>query len=144
MSLKRESLNKIKNLLSILLLLLGVSLFASCKGDDEFSDDIINVKDVVGTWMCTESIDTFMGTSTKGLLVGKEVTLYENGTFTSTGETIGSMGTWTLQGNQVTAKSTSGTFVLKVAVSGSTMKWEGTANNGVNFKYTFRKELSIK
>ena len=36
--------------------------------------------------------------------------------------------------------SNAGNFVLKVAINGSTMKWEGTASNGVKFKYTFRKE----
>lgn len=123
---------------ALAVVLLSSLALISC--DEGIGDEPVDVKDCIGTWMCIQSTDEAYGESVDGLLVGKEITLKENGTFTSTASSFGSYGTWVLKGNEVTAMSNAGNFVLKVAINGSTMKWEGTASNGVKFKYIFRKE----
>lgn len=138
-TLNKRIMKNLKFVFSVLaVVFIGSLALISC--GDEIGDEPVNVKDCIGTWMCIQSTDNAFGKSVDGLLVGKEITLNENGTFTSTAASIGTSGVWTLNGNEATAKSDAGTFILKIAVSGSTMKWEGTANNGVKFKYTFRKE----
>ena len=72
-------------------------------------------------------------------MVGKTITIKEDGKFTSTSSSIGN-GTWVLNGNQITATNTSGdTFYITLVVSGNTMKWNGTSSQGVSFNYTWKK-----
>ncbi len=99
----------------------------------------------IGTWMCVESIDTQQnGASYSGLMIGKQVTINSDRTFTSTASSFGYSGTYTISGNKITAKSSSGTFVVTVSVVGDKMTWNGTASNGVRFKYVFVRELSAQ
>ena len=72
-------------LLSMLLAILMIPMMVSCGGDDEkdstpSGDDLI-IK-ASGTWMCTQSVDTQNGKSYQGLMVGKEITISPNGTYT--------------------------------------------------------------
>lgn len=118
--------------------------FASCSSDN--TDDGLSgnelVTEVIGTWMCTDSEDSFMGYLVKGEMVGKEVTINRNGTYTSTAPSFGYSGTYTVKGNSVTAKSSDGnTFMITVSVHGDRMTWNGTASVGTTFKYTFVREI---
>lgn len=134
-------MKNIKILSVLFLIFFGIMCVTSCGSDgDDYLDNntIITKSSVIGTWMCTDSEDTQAGVTVKDLLVGVQITLKDDNTFTSNGSTIG-RGTWTLSGNEVTAYSNVGTFVLTASVSGNTMKWVGTASNGVKFRYTFRK-----
>jgi len=134
-------------LLSMLLAILMVPMMVSCGGDDEkdenpSGDDLI-IK-ASGTWMCTQSVDAMNGQSLQGLMVGKEITINPNGTYTSTAPTFGYSGTYTVSGNKITAHSDAGgTFIINVSISGDRMTWDGTANNGVSFHYIFERENNV-
>jgi len=99
------------------------------------------VNEAVGTWMCTQSTDSQAGYSFDGLMVGREVSIKRDGTFTSTAPSFGASGTYSISGNQITAKSSAGTFVVTVTISGNKMTWNGTASNGVTFHYVFQREV---
>lgn len=116
-------------------------VFTSCSSDDDDnSNQVINVQEVAGTWTCTASTDNVDGQSITGYMVGKSITISEDGKFTSTASSIGN-GTWVLNGNKISAQNTSGdTFTATLAVSGSTMKWNGTSSRGVIFNYTWKKK----
>lgn len=120
---------------------------SSCGGDDSSdgggggATDGDLISKAIGTWMCTESTDTQQGKSYQGMMVGKEVTINAGGTYTSTAPSFGYSGTYSVSGNKITAKSdTGGTFVITVTIKGDNMTWEGTASNGVTFKYIFQRE----
>lgn len=138
-------MNRIKLWSILVLASLVFPLMVSC-GDDDKSEsptytDGALISKAIGSWMCTSSTDSQQGQTYTGLMVGKEVTINANGTYTSTAPTFGYAGTYSVSGNVITAKSNSGaTFVITVSISGSTMTWEGTAINGVTFKYTFKRE----
>ena len=134
-------------LLSMLLAILMVPMMVSCGGDDE-KDDKPSGDDLIikasGTWMCTQSVDAMNGQSLQGLMVGKEITINPNGTYTSTAPTFGYSGTYTVSGNKITARSDAGdTFLINVSISGDRMTWDGTANNGVSFRYIFERESNV-
>ena len=134
-------------LLSMLLAILMVPMMVSCGGDDE-KDDKPSGDDLIikasGTWMCTQSVDAMNGQSLQGLMVGKEITINPNGTYTSTAPTFGFSGTYTVSGNKITAHSDAGgTFIINVSISGDRMTWDGTANNGVSFRYIFERENNV-
>lgn len=138
-----------KNLkiLSIMLTILMIPLMVSC-GDNDEKDGSPSGDDLIikasGTWMCTQSVDTQNGQSYQGLMVGKEITINPNGTYTSTAPTFGYSGTYTVSGNKITAHSDAGgTFIINVSISGDRMTWDGTANNGVNFRYIFERESNV-
>ena len=124
-------------------MMMALALMVACGGDDDgggsTGNDLLNK--AIGTWMCTESTDTSQGYTMEGLMVGKEVTIKNDGTYTSTASSFGYSGTYTIIGNQITAKSSSGTFVVTVKINGSKMTWNGTASNGVTFRYVFTKEV---
>lgn len=114
--------------------------FASCGNDDDEKEPI-NVADAVGTWMCVESYDTSYGETYSGLLVGAQITIKSDGTYTSTASSFGASGTYVINQNTITARNNRNeTFVVSVTIKGNSMKWEGTASTGVKFKYTFKKE----
>ena len=134
-------------LLSMLLAILMVPMMVSCGGDDE-KDDNPSGDDLIikasGTWMCTQSVDAMNGQSLQGLMVGKEITINPNGTYTSTAPTFGYSGTYTVSGNKITAHSDAGSkFLINVSISGDRMTWEGTASNGVSFRYIFERESNV-
>lgn len=127
----------------VLLTMLALPVMTSCSEDsDDGPQGTDLVKQAIGSWMCTESRDTQQnGVYYDGLMVGKEVTINSDGTYTSTAPTFGYLGTYTISGNQITAKSSSGTFVMTVSIKGNKMTWTGTASNGVTFRYVFTKEV---
>lgn len=137
-------MKKISFLSIMMLVLMAMPLFVSCGSDDDNDDgarDSQLVAEVSGTWMCVESTDTQQsGYELKSLIVGKEVTIKKDGTFTSNAPSFGKSGTFTVSGNSITAKSEVGTFVVTVTVSGNKMTWDGTASNGVKFHYVFQRE----
>ena len=127
----------------MMMLMVMVPVVVACGSDDE--DDVARdsdlLKQAIGTWMCTQSRDSAMGKTYDGLMVGKQVTINANGTFTSTAPTFGYSGTYTIKGNSITATNTNGdTFVLNVTISGDNMTWRGTASNGTSFQYVFIRE----
>ena len=126
-----------------MLMVMTLPLMVACGGDDETGpsgDELI--QKAIGRWMCTESTDQQGDYEMRGLMVGKEITIYSNGQFTSTAPSFGYSGTYTVNGNTITAKSSAGTFVVTVSVNGDRMTWNGTASNGVKFRYTFVRESS--
>mgnify|MGYP002624143320 CR=1 FL=1 len=137
-------MKKISFLSIMMLVLMAMPLFVSCGSDDDNDDgarDSQLVAEVSGTWMCVESTDTQQsGYELKSLIVGKEITIKKDGTFTSNAPSFGKSGTFTVSGNSITAKSEVGTFVVTVTVSGNKMTWDGTASNGVKFHYVFQRE----
>ena len=130
----------ILNILAMLVVSVTVMLFTSCSSDDDGNGSKdINVQEVVGTWTCTASTDKVDGKSITGYMVGESITISEDGKFSSTASSIGN-GTWELNGNKMSAKNRYGdTFSATIAVSGNTMKWNGTSSQGVSFNYTWKK-----
>ena len=126
-----------------MMMVMMAPLMVACGGDDSDDGSRGNelVTKAIGTWMCTSSTDSARGMSYDGLMVGKQVTIKNNGTYTSTASTLGYSGTYTISGNSITAKSDSGdTFVVTVTISGDKMTWNGTASNGTTFRYVFTRE----
>ena len=127
-----------------MLMVMALSTMVACGSDDDDNGasgaDL--VKEAVGTWMCTQSTDSQKGQSFDGLMVGKEVTIKADGTYTSTSSSFGYSGTYKISGNTITAKSNTGaTFIVTVTINGSKMTWNGTASNGTTFSYVFQKEI---
>lgn len=135
--------NRIWSIIVMLVVSVTAIIFTSCGSDDDGEGGKeINVKEVAGTWTCTASTDNMSGKTITGYMVGESITISEDSKFTSTARTIGN-GTWVLNGNQITAKNTSGdTFSASLIVSGNTMKWNGTSSQGVSFNYTWEKNVS--
>lgn len=127
---------------AIMVAMLSVG-FVSCGSDDDdgpSGSDLVT--EAVGTWMCTSSTDSAMGYTFDGLMVGKEVTIKSNGTYTSTAETFGYSGTYSIKGNTITAKSADGdTFMVNVTINGDKMTWNGTSSGGTTFRYVFVREV---
>lgn len=124
----------------MMLVVMMMPLLSAC-GDDAKEEGGIDVKKAVGTWMCTKSTDTYQGKSYDGLLVGAQITIKSDGTYSSTSSSFGTSGTYTINGNTITAKNNKGdTFVVDVSISGDSMTWKGTASTGVQFSYVFVRE----
>ena len=137
-------MKQLKTISLFVALLCSMFVVSSCGSDNDNDDgarDSQLIAEASGTWMCIESTDTQQsGYDVENLMIGKEVTIKKDGTFTSTSPSFGKSGTFTVSGNSITAKSEVGTFVVTVTVSGNKMTWEGTASNGVRFRYVFQKE----
>ena len=131
--------------ISLFVALLCSMFFVTACGsdnDDDGARDSQLIAEASGTWMCIESTDTQQnGYNVENLIVGKEITIQKNGTFTSNAPSFGKSGTFTVSGNSITAKSEVGTFVVTITVSGNKMTWNGTASNGVRFHYVFQREF---
>lgn len=135
-------MKQLKNWSILMLMVMAMPLMVACgsDGDSGPSGDDLKSK-AIGTWMCTQSTDEAQGRSYSGLMVGKEVTIKSDNTYTSTASTFGYRGSYTINGNKITAKSEDGaTFVITVEINGDRMVWNGTANNGVTFHYVFTRE----
>ncbi len=128
------------SLLVACVLAVGLS---SCSSDDSGDKPTppqpIVITDIIGTWQCTFSVDNFEGISEQGLMVGKQVTLKEDGTYTTTSPTLGLQGTYTLSGNTITAQSTTGTCTIMVTLIDETMHWSGSTPDGFTFEYKFAR-----
>ena len=132
--------NKFWSILVMLVVSVTAMVFTSCSSDDDGDgSNGFNAQEVFGTWTCTASTDKMDGQTITGYMVGKTITIKEDGKFTSTSSSIGN-GTWVLDGNQITATNTSGDiFSITLVVSGNTMKWNGNSSQGVSFNYTWKK-----
>ena len=116
-------MKQLKNWSILMLMVMAMPLMVACgsDGDSGPSGDELKSK-AIGTWMCTQSTDEAMGQ-------------------TSTASTFGLKGSYTVNGNKITAKSENGaTFVVTVTINGNTMNWNGTASNGTTFHYVFTRE----
>jgi hypothetical protein len=101
---------------------------------------MLDVSDAIGTWMCVESLDTSYGYTFSGLLVGAQISIKSDGTYTSKSPNFGTTGTYVVKGNNITARNSNGdTFIIKIIVLANRMTWEGTSSTGVNFKYIFNR-----
>lgn len=124
-----------------ILLLLTLPLMAACGSDEEEITGERLISRAIGTWMCTQSTDMGQGIIAQGQMVGMEVTIKGDGTYTSTAPSFGYSGTYAVRGNVITAKGDNDeTFVFTLKVSGDKMSWKGTASNGVSFMYNFVRE----
>lgn len=130
---------QLKRWSTLLLLVMALPLMVACGSDDD--DSGVDLNKIVGTWMCVKSTDTMQGISAEDQFVGVQVTIRDNGTYSSTAESFGRSGTYTYNGETFTAKSSSGkTFIVKATVNKNDMRWTGTASNGVSFDYSFKRE----
>ena len=135
-------MKKMKFLSILLLVSMVLPTMVACGSDDDngpSGDDL--KKQALGLWMCIESRDEISGRAYNGMMVGKEVCIMSNNTYTSTSSTFGYSGTYTLSGNNITAKSSAGTFLVNVKINGDKMIWDGTASNGTKFRYVFQREI---
>ena len=129
-----------KNFLYTTLVLLFLCSLCACGSSDD--DESIDVNNAVGTWMCIKSTDTYKGVTSDGLLVGAQISIKNNGTYTSTSTNFGTTGTYTIKGNTITAKNNRGeTFIVTVSIRGDEMTWNGTSSTGVSFSYLFAREF---
>ena len=152
-------MEKQKNIWAKLLLMmvcfLGSCVICGCSGDDEEEfkpgtpgtpQTSISVSDAVGTWRCIESEDIVAGNTYKDRLVGKMITIKNDGTYTSTSTDIGYSGKYTLDSNTntFTAQKSNGTkIVFTISIDGDRMTFTGTdTSTGAKFKYVFIKETS--
>jgi len=133
-------MKKTLKFLSMMMLVMVLPMVTACKHGD---DDPFDINKAYGTWMCTDSEDYYQGYKQEDLFVGAQITINPDGTFTSTSSSFGLVGTYTYKGNQITASSSSGTFILNVKFDDnySEMEWRGTTSNGVSFEYDFRRVL---
>lgn len=141
-------MNRLKSLTFEVLSIIWVLFVASCSSSngneiqtsvEENNEAMLSL--AVGTWMCTKSTDVQGADTYNSLLVGKEITIYSNRTYSSTAETIGYSGSFTINGSKITAKNNNGdTFLINVSFSGDNMYWEGTSSRGISFNYTFERE----
>ena len=130
---------------SMMMLVAMIMPLVACGSDDDDATDGDLVKKAVGVWMCTQSTDKTAKGSYDGLMVGKEVRINANGTYSSTSSSFGHTGTYTIKGNQITAKNSTGdTFVVTVSISGDRMTWNGTSSTGVTFRYVFTRETGAE
>ncbi len=74
-----------------------------------------------------------------GLMVGKQITMNENGTFSSTYPGLGSSGTFTLSGNTISGQSGLGSFTIVANIADNVMRWTGTAVDGSTFEYSLTR-----
>lgn len=124
-----------------MLMAMMMPMIMACGSDDDESEDDALLAKAIGTWMCTQSTDSYRGYTSQGLLVGAQVSIKSDGTYTSTARTFGYSGTYTIKGNTITAKSGSGdTFMVTMSISGDKMTWKGTSSTGVTFNYLFVRE----
>ncbi len=136
-------MKKLKIWSMMMFIAMALPMMVACGDDGGGSDSSANAlkKQAIGKWMCITSYDIQNGKIMTDLMVGKEVTIMSNNTYTSTSSSFGYSGTYTISGNTITAKSSKGaTFVVDVTFRDDKMYWEGKASNGVTFGYMFVKE----
>lgn len=131
---------------ALTLVMLTMSLVMSCGDDDKGNggsktptgNDL--VKKATGTWICTQSTDTKNGKTYEGLMVGNEVTINADFTYSSTSQDFGYNGTYSVADDKISAHSNNGkTFVITASVIGNQMTWKGASGNNVTFSYTFQR-----
>jgi len=126
-------------------IVLSAALFTACEKDEKEPEGQKNtqvtVDNAIGTWMCVSSIDSYGGERYSGLLVGVQITINADGTYTSTSSNFGRSGTYVMNASTFTAKNNAGdTFVLTADVTNDRMTWQGTSSTGVTFSYVFIRE----
>lgn len=99
----------------------------------------LDITKIVGSWQCTASIDKSGGKTYTDYMKNQVLTVNLDGTYSSTSKEMGN-GTYTIQGNTFTAKSSSGrTFTATVTLDGDTMIMDGKTSDGITFKYTLKR-----
>ena len=122
-----------------MMLAMVMMLMITACGDDNDSNEPVDVKKAVGTWYCISSVDKSGNYSVESLFVGQQVTVKENGTYTSTSTSFGTSGTYVVSGSNIIVTTNSNRrFVVRVTFPGNTMKWEGSGE-GVSFTYVFSR-----
>ena len=130
-----------KKVLSLLFAIIMPMLALSSVGNTR-SDDI-DITELVGTWECVGSIDVVDGEMIIDYMKGKYLTVFADGTYTSTSNEMGT-GTYLYQGNSFAAQNKSGaTFIATISISDNQMIMEGTSSYGVRFTYYFEKAEKI-
>ena len=120
--------------------------FVACGSDDDDDTTVVdNLSQVVGTWVCTASTDSW--TTEKGsgsgenLMVGETLTIKADGSYSSSSYDFGRTGTWAVQGGTFSASTSSGrTMSGRISLSGGTMRIQGSTNDGYKFDYRFAKQ----
>lgn len=113
--------------------------FVSCGDDDENKSG--EITEMYGLWVCITSEDSWEGYIAKDQFVGEELTINSDGTYTSTAESFGYVGKWSVSGNSFVAKTSYGkTIKATFSVSGSYMTLSGKTNEGVSFNYHFKRK----
>ena len=82
-------MKKMKFLSILLLVSMVLPTMVACGSDDDngpSGDDL--KKQAIGLWMCIESRDEISGRAYNGMMVGKEVCIMSNNTYTSTSSTF--------------------------------------------------------
>ena len=134
-----------KNVFLVLMSVLVCAGFAACGGDDDNSNEPVDVVKMVGTWVCTASQDWWVtdrgSGEASGAMVGVELTINSDGTYKSSSSRFGLSGQWSVSGSSFSAKSSSGRVMTgTVTVSGSSMRLKGSTADGYQFDYSFEKE----
>ena len=124
---------------SMMLAVLMMFTIVSCGDDGDDGGDTVDVSKAVGTWYCTSSNDRSGGYSVDDLFVGQQVTIYSDGTYTSTSSSFGTTGTYVVSGSNIIVTTNSNRrFVVGVTFSGNRMTWRGSGE-GVTFTYVFSR-----
>ena len=119
--------------------------FAACGGDDDNSNEPVDVVKMVGTWVCTASQDWWETEKSSGsatdAMKGVELTLNSDGTYKSSSSRFGLSGQWSVSGSSFSAKSSSGrTMSGSVAVGSNSMRLTGSTTDGYSFDYSFERK----
>ena len=138
-------MKKILMMAALMVLTLSMAM-TSCSKDDENETTVVdNLSQVVGTWICTASSDSW--TTEKGsgsgenLLVGQTLTIKSDGTYSSSSYDFGRSGTWNVQGGNFSASSSSGRVMSgTISLDGGQMRLKGSTTDGYKFDYKFSKQ----
>ena len=134
-----------KNVFLVLMSVLVCAGFAACGGDDDNSNEPVDLSKMVGTWVCTASQDwwtTDKGSGdVSGAMVGVELTINSDGTYKSSSSRFGLSGQWSVSGSSFSAKSSSGrTMSGSAAVGSNSMRLTGSTTDGYTFDYSFERK----
>ena len=132
-----------KYLRILLLAVIAVCSFTivSCGDDDDDKNKAGEITEMYGLWVCITSEDSWQGYIAKDQFVGEELTINSDGTYTSTAESFGYTGKWSVSGNSFVAKTSYGKSITATfSVSGNYMTLSGKTNEGVTFNYHFKRK----
>lgn len=128
-----------------MMVLTSVSFMACGSSDDDETEVVNTLSQVVGTWVCTASKDVWNTERGSGnaddVMVGETLTIKQDGTYVSSSGSFGSRGTWSVQNGRFSAETSFGRKMNgSVSLSGSSMRLKGNTDDGYNFDYSFVKK----